>query len=142
MCLFLVATPMQPSLLHPYHTHPLIYEDGAGWICEGNFQAGGCVTVNPTPSTTGFPSLSGYHFRCIQCDFDLCNECYFSRVYVVYVKRSKRFRAPDLWEWEQSTGVWVAFDATSNLALNIAELEQKNPVTLVFGLSFFARPLT
>lgn len=42
---------------HPYHSHPLKYEDGVAWFCDGTFEPAGCL--GGVDSTN--PRLGGTH---------------------------------------------------------------------------------
>lgn len=64
---------------NPYHTHPLelwdpmeVYPQSGGlWHCDR------CTDNHPTKQQTPIaPSCDMYH--CNECEFDLCNSCYYS----------------------------------------------------------------
>lgn len=54
------------------HMHPLqINHEDNGWVCNGSFLEGGCIQG----CTTINQSNGWLRFRCIPCDFDLCEGC-------------------------------------------------------------------
>ena len=67
------------------HPHPLKFLDVTmdnGWGCNGKFVLGGCLS-----GITGFRQTKGIkRFRCMQCDYDLCEKCfnkYYDKNYII-----------------------------------------------------------
>ena len=50
------------------HEHPLIFQKSLTWFCNGKNLPGGCLSKN-------YHFNHPFRFRCVQCDFDLCNNC-------------------------------------------------------------------
>ena len=67
------------------HIHPLKYLDTTmdnNWACDGRLLPNGCLS-----GITGFRQTKNMkRFRCIQCDYDLCEKCmnyYYDNKYVI-----------------------------------------------------------
>ena len=67
------------------HNHPLKFLDTTmdnGWSCDGRHIAGGCLSgINNFHQTKNIK-----RFRCIQCNYDLCEKCmnnYYDNKYII-----------------------------------------------------------
>lgn len=73
------------------HIHPLKYLDTTmdnNWSCDGRLLPNGCLS-----GITGFRQTKNMkRFRCVQCDYDLCEKCmnyYYDNKYVIKNDESK-----------------------------------------------------
>ena len=67
------------------HIHPLKYLDTTmdnNWACDGRLLPNGCLS-----GITGFRQTKNMkRFRCVQCDYDLCEKCmnyYYDNKYII-----------------------------------------------------------
>ena len=73
------------------HMHPLKFLDTTmdnNWACDGRLLPNGCLS-----GITGFRQTKNMkRFRCVQCDYDLCEKCmnyYYDNKYVIKNDESK-----------------------------------------------------